>query len=64
MKDKELWAETAEISLLTLGLIIVSIKMRKQLKQYKEWLTFCSEQLDLSIETYNKVIEKHENESS
>ena len=63
MKDKEHWAETAEISLLTLGLIIVSIKMRKQLKQYKEWLTFCSEQLDLSIETYNKVIEKHENES-
>ena len=63
MKDKELWAETAEITLLTLGLVIASIKLREQLKQYKEWLTFCSGQLDLSIETYNKVIKKHENES-
>lgn len=55
---KELWAETAQITLLTLGLIIASVKLREQLKQYKEWLNFSNEQLNKTIKVYEKLQKK------
>lgn len=60
---KELWAETAQITLLTLGLIIASVKLREQLKQYKEWLNFSNEQLNKTIKVYEELKKKNENES-